>query len=230
MSPQKWHALEVCNDTPYHYQESPAFGLSSSLVAEDRGQIQEDLIALFNRQINVEETTLYGDQEMQVPLWNQSQHDAIQCLDQSSYVSLDKCTNQPATSKCVTMKPIGKESPMDCGIDPWSLSPEKLQVFRYALHEQRLHLPRDPSAYQRHSSTVDSPVMEGQLSVYFDMHENRQILSLEMVDVVKDPSKVRPALRTEADSPIEMYLSEDDDLQYAESYMIAGYETLSETL
>ncbi|PKY03998.1 hypothetical protein P168DRAFT_290124 [Aspergillus campestris IBT 28561] len=167
---------------------------------------------------------------MQLPLWNQSVYDATQCLDHSPYATLEEFTQQSANSSCVIMKAMDNDSPMDCGIGPWSLSTEQLQVFQYALHENRLRFHGDPSAYQGYSNIVDSPAAERQPSVNFKVHQNGQTLSLETVDGLEDPSQLRPAVESEADSSTPEYLGDDDDLQYAESYMIAGYETLSETL
>lgn len=203
---------------------------SNSLVARARDQTEEDLIALFNRQINVEETTLYRDQEMQLPLWNQSKYDATQCLDHPLYASLERCTEQPATLDLMTMKMIAKDSPMDCDINSWPLSPEKLQVFQYALHEQRSRFPRDTSTYQKHSCSVESSAVKGQPSLYLKMQQNGQISSLKTADVAEDRLQLRPAVEAEADSSTQKYPGDDDDLQYAESYMIAGYGTPSETL
>lgn len=137
---------------------------------------------------------------------------------------------QSANPSRVTMRAIAEDCPINCGIDPWSLSAEQLRVFQYALHEKRLGFPGDPSAYRGDSNIVDSPAVERQPSVDFKVHRNGQILSFETADGLEDPSQLRPAVDSEADNSPPEYLGDDDDLQYAESYMIAGYETLSGTL
>ncbi|KAF7597404.1 hypothetical protein BBP40_003651 [Aspergillus hancockii] len=196
-------------------------GLSAS---EGNLKMQEDLVALFARQMRVD-TPVSREKLPSGP--SSITYSITQHYHHSSHVTRAAL---PAESSKQDVSPSTASNSMNeilrlQNINPSSLSPTQLRLFENAMPEQRSRLIQIWQIYPE-SSGVSNKLREYQSTT--NMHAGAL-----GVDMTSHSGSNQPAQMTYSDDfemcdQVREGSIDDDGLQYAEPYMVSGYEILAQ--
>ncbi|KAE8376857.1 hypothetical protein BDV26DRAFT_282352 [Aspergillus bertholletiae] len=202
-------------------------GLSAS---EGNPQMQEDLVALFSRQMRMDIPISFGSQEMPQSTHRPVAYSVTQHYHHSSHVA--RCTlpaglpeQDESSGPNVTLNSVHEMLRLQ-NINPSSLTLTQLQLFENALPEQRSRLIQIWKIFPESSDASSDPKMEGV------KQSNSGLGAYSSGRAAINAGGSNQSIHYTGDMDISDSMhdgnNDDDGHQYAEPYMISGYEVLAQ--
>ncbi|PYI09057.1 hypothetical protein BO78DRAFT_49785 [Aspergillus sclerotiicarbonarius CBS 121057] len=212
------NALAAFTENPYCSQ----CGLSAS---ENNLKLQDDLAALFEKRMNIGVPFPPGeDQGVQhSPIVSPGMYSITQHYHHSAHVVRQVATRPPAEGPCQDTNAAINETLRQHNVDPSTLSSKQMELFERAMPEQQSRLLQIWQISPEHSYAAASSVARSSL-----LNQGTSDVASTMTTGSAPLNWTPGAGDREICDVTVRSESEDDVHQYAEPYMVTGYETMAQ--
>ncbi|OOF96911.1 hypothetical protein ASPCADRAFT_205694 [Aspergillus carbonarius ITEM 5010] len=211
------NALAAFIETPYCSQ----CGLSAS---ESDQKLQDDLAALFEKRMSIKVPfPPEGEQGVQhPPIASPAMYSITQHYHHSAHVVRQSATRPSTELPCQGTNGVINETLRQHNVDPSTLSSKQMELFERAMPEQQSRLIQIWQISPEHSYATTSSVVGRNLP---DLGTAGVASTVATISTLGWPTGAGG--REIRDVPVRSE-SADDAHQYAEPYMVTGYETTAQ--